>query len=89
MPEATVTAARRVPVPEPTDAPAGPGAHAAPHPGPGDSAAALVDALSVAWTMFRVYQDPRRQEAFRRALGILGAAPHFPWTVGSTQPIMQ
>jgi len=37
--------------------------------------------LAVAWTMFRVYQDPRTQDAFRRAVATLGDLPSFPWTL--------
>ena len=44
-------------------------------------AAAMVDALAVAWTMFRVYHDPRPQDAFRRSVAALGTAPAYPWIV--------
>jgi hypothetical protein len=37
--------------------------------------------LAVAWTVFRVYHDPRTQDAFRRAVATLGSLPAFPWTV--------
>jgi hypothetical protein len=41
----------------------------------------VVDALAVAWTTCRVYADPRPQEAFRRALSVLGGLPSFPWVL--------
>ncbi len=80
MPEATAITARRVPVPEPLDTRRGPGADAPP-PDADAVATAMVDALVVAWTMFRVYHNPRPQDAFRRAVAVLGSPPSFPWTV--------
>jgi hypothetical protein len=41
----------------------------------------VVDSLAVAWTTCRVYADPRPQEAFRRALSVLGGLPSFPWVL--------
>jgi hypothetical protein len=81
MSDATVITTRRVPVPEPPDPRRGFGADAAPPEAADGPSAVLVDALVVAWTMFRVYHDPRPQDAFRRAVATLGSLPSFPWTV--------
>jgi hypothetical protein len=88
-------AATRPPAPGPNDRrqadappPAGPprpaaseeiGAVRGSPPPPSARAAVLVDALAVAWTTFRLYGDPSTQEAFHRALEVLGEAPSFPW----------
>jgi hypothetical protein len=52
-------------------------------PPPGDPAwvAAMVDALGVAWTTYRLYEDPRSIEAFHQAVATLADAPDFPWLV--------
>ena len=79
MPDATATTARPMPPFAPSDTLRGP-----PCDAPDDAAAlaaGLVDALAVAWTMFRVYQDPRSQDAYRRAVSTLGAVPSFPFTL--------
>ena len=79
MPDATATAARLMPPPEPRDARPGPGGDAR---ADADAlATGLVDALAVAWTMCRVYQDPRSHDAYRRAVATLGAVPSFPFTL--------
>jgi hypothetical protein len=41
----------------------------------------LVDALAIAWTAARLYDDPRENEAFQRAVAVLAAAPRRPWAV--------
>ncbi|MCU0281126.1 MAG: HEAT repeat domain-containing protein [Acidimicrobiia bacterium] len=80
MLDATATTTRSMPPIAPPDAPRGPAGDAA-----DDAAAALaaglVDALAVAWTMCRVYQDPRPHDAYRRAVATLGAVPSFPFTL--------
>ena len=81
MPDAIVTTTRRVPVLEPPDPRRDCRTEASPFDAADGSSAALVDALVVAWTMFRVYHDPRQQDAFRRAVATLGSPPSFPWTM--------
>ena len=81
MPDAIVTTTRRVPVLEPPDPRRDCRTDASPPDAADGSSAALVDALVVAWTMFRVYHDPRQQDAFRRAVATLGSPPSFPWTM--------
>ena len=43
------------------------------------STEALVDALGAAHSTFTLYEDPRHQEAFERAVATLGRAPAYPW----------
>jgi hypothetical protein len=79
MPDATATAARLMPPSQSRDARPEPAGDA--HADEDALAAGLVDALAVAWTMCRVYQDPRSHDAYRRAVATLGAVPAFPFTL--------
>lgn len=49
--------------------------------GGGSSALDMVNALSVAWATFSLYDEPVEMEAFVRAVETLGAAPTYPWRV--------
>lgn len=53
----------------------------APTPGAPDAALVLVEALSIAWATFTLYDDPRGLEAFRRAVDTLGTGPAYPWRI--------
>ena len=50
------------------------------HDQDGDEAV-LVDALTIAWSAGHLYEDPRVNEAFRRAVEVLRSAPRSPWAV--------
>ncbi|MBN2113624.1 MAG: HEAT repeat domain-containing protein [Acidimicrobiia bacterium] len=81
MPDTTGTTTRRPAIPVPPELGEAEGGPPAPAEAAESLATAAVDALAVAWTMFRVYQDPRTQDAFRRAVTTLGALPSYPWTL--------
>lgn len=56
----------------PADAPTG---------GPPDDALVMVEALSVAWATFTLYQEPTGMEAFQRAVQSLTSGPRYPWRI--------
>jgi HEAT repeat protein len=58
----------------------GASAHEPPRGAP-DESLVLVDALSVAWATFTLYENPRNMEAFARAVETLAGAPTYPWRV--------
>jgi len=66
----------------PEDAPRHHASHGSEAPRSRGDEAELVEALSVAWTAANLYADPRTNQAFQRAVAVLGNPPRSPWAVG-------